>query len=95
MVIKLAGVMVGGQTDASGTVAGAIHRTWTNLKAALTGGDDKTILVECERGEDAAKSAYQDALQSDLPVDVQTLVQRQYKGVMENHDLIKRLRDSA
>jgi uncharacterized protein (TIGR02284 family) len=86
---------LGGQTDASGTVACAIHRTWTNFKAALTGGDDKAILVECERGEDAAKSAYQKALQSDLPVDVQTLVQRQYKGVIENHDLIKRLRDSA
>lgn len=86
---------LGGQTDDSGTVAGAMHRAWTNLKAEVTGGDDKAILVECERGEDAAKAAYQEALRSDLPVDVQTLVQRQYKGVMENHDLIKRLRDTA
>jgi uncharacterized protein (TIGR02284 family) len=72
-----------------------MHRVWTNLKAAVTGGDDKAILIECERGEDAAKAAYQEALKSDLPADVQTLVQRQYKGVMENHDLIKRLRDTA
>ncbi|CAJ0849677.1 hypothetical protein AMST5_00159 [freshwater sediment metagenome] len=86
---------LGGQTDDSGTTAGAMHRVWTNLKAAVTGGDDKAILVECERGEDAAKAAYQEALKSDLPADVQTLVQRQYKGVMENHDLIKRLRDTA
>ena len=86
---------LGGQADKSGTVAGAIHRTWANLKAAITGGDDKAILVECERGEDVAKAAYEEALQSDLPVDVQTIVQRQYKGVIENHDLIKRLRDAA
>jgi uncharacterized protein (TIGR02284 family) len=72
-----------------------MHRARTNLKTAVTGGDDKAILVECERGEDAAKAAYQEALRSDLPVDVQTLIQSQYKGVIENHDLIKRLRDTV
>ncbi|MGJ0508232.1 MAG: PA2169 family four-helix-bundle protein [Methylocystis sp.] len=86
---------LGGRTDASGTTAGAMHRAWTNLKAAITGRDDKAILVECERGEDVAKAAYEEALRSNLPMDIQTMVQRQYKGVVQNHDLVKRLRDAA
>ncbi len=86
---------LGGAVGASGTTAGAMHRAWTNLKAAITGRDDKAILVECERGEDVAKAAYEEALQSNLPLDIQTIVQRQYNGVVENHDLVKRLRDTA
>lgn len=86
---------LGGETGKSGTAAGAMHRAWTNLKAAITGGEDKAILSECERGEDVAKAAYEEALESDLPMDVKTIVQRQYRGVMENHDLVKRLRDAA
>jgi uncharacterized protein (TIGR02284 family) len=86
---------LGGTAGASGTAAGAMHRAWTNMKAAITGRDDKAILVECERGEDVAKAAYEEALRSDLPMAVETIVQRQYKGVVENHDLVKRLRDTA
>ena len=86
---------LGGTTTRSGSVAGALHRAWTDIKAAITGGDDKAILAECERGEDAAKAAYEKALQADLPVDVATIVRRQYQGVRQNHDLIKDMRDAA
>ncbi len=46
---------LGGAVGSSGTTAGAMHRAWANLKAAITGRDDKAILIECERGEDVAK----------------------------------------
>ena len=62
---------------------------------AITGGDDKAILQECERGEDAAKTAYQKALKEDVPPYVHDIIERQYKGVVENHDVIKQLRDAA
>ncbi len=39
---------------ASGSVAGAMHRGWMDLKSLLTSGDEHAILAECERGEDAA-----------------------------------------
>lgn len=86
---------LGGDPNSSGTIGGAIHRAWTNLTSAVTGGDDKTILNECERGEDVAKAAYEEALQTDLPPQLKATIQRQYSGVKENHDLIKRLRDAA
>jgi uncharacterized protein (TIGR02284 family) len=86
---------LGGTATGSGSVAGSLHRAWTDIKAAITGGDDKAILAECERGEDAAKAAYEKALQTDLPVDVGTIVRRQYQGVRQNHDLIRDMRDAA
>lgn len=88
-------VKLGGMPSEAGSVSGAMHRAWTNLKAAITGGDEAAVLSECERGEDVAKAAYEKALNEDLPPDVATIVKRQYEGVRENHDLIKQLRDAA
>jgi uncharacterized protein (TIGR02284 family) len=53
------------------------------------------VLAECERGEDAAKAAYNAALQKSLPADVRTLVERQYQGVKANHDRVRNLRNAA
>ena len=50
---------------------------------------------ECERGEDAAKSAYEKALDEDLPPTIEAIVRRQYHGVKENHDRIRDLRNQA
>ena len=88
-------VNLGGTLPTEGTIAGTLHRAWTNLKAIVAGGDDKAILEECERGEDVAKAAYQDALKEELPIYVHDIIDRQYKGVVENHKLIKQLRDAA
>src|SRR5690606_368404 len=41
----------GGKPEDSGTVAGALHRGWVNLKASIAGRTDQAILEECERGE--------------------------------------------
>ncbi|MGH6635905.1 MAG: aldehyde dehydrogenase, partial [Gammaproteobacteria bacterium] len=38
---------------------------------------------------------YQDALREDLPSDVRNLIERQYQGVMANHELVRGLRDRA
>ncbi|CAM4041744.1 PA2169 family four-helix-bundle protein [Bordetella muralis] len=86
-------VQLGGKPEDSGTVAGAMHRGWTNLKAAVTGRSDASILEECERGEDVAKSQYNDALKEALPEEIRALVERQYQGVLRNHDQIRDLRN--
>jgi len=84
----------GDKPEQGGSVAGALHRGWVNLKAAVTPRDEVAILEECERGEDVAKAAYRKALdETALPDDVRTVVQRQYDGVIRNHDQIRELRD--
>ena len=84
---------LGGKPEDGGSVAGAVHRGWVNLKAAVSSRSDLAILEECERGEDVAKASYSKALKGTLPEDVRLAVQRQYDGVVRNHDQIRDLRD--
>jgi len=74
---------------------GSMHRAWTNIKATITGKSEHAVLAECERGEDAAKAAYEAALQKSLPADVRALVERQHEGVKANHDRVRNLRNAA
>ncbi len=83
----------GGEPSDGGTVSGALHRGWVSVKAAMSVDDDKAVLNECERGEDAAVARYRKALKAALPANVRALVERQAQGVQRNHDEIKALRD--
>jgi uncharacterized protein (TIGR02284 family) len=86
---------LGGDPENSGSMAGALHRGWIDIKSAVMGRDESAILNECERGEDAAKNAYKSALEENLPANVLETVQTQYTAVQSAHDRIKALRDSA
>jgi conserved hypothetical protein len=86
---------LGGDPENAGSFSGAIHRGWINIKSAVTGKDEASILNECERGEDAAKNTYKDALEESLPGYVLETVQTQYSSVQQAHDRIKALRDAA
>jgi uncharacterized protein (TIGR02284 family) len=82
---------LGGDPDKSGTLGGAMHRGWINLKAAITGKNEESIIAECERGEEHAAHVYEDALQKDLPLDTRAIVERQYRGVVENLERVRAL----
>ena len=84
---------LGGKPEERGSVAGAMHRGWVTLKATVSSRDDLAVLEECERGEDVAKAKYRKALEETLPEDVRVVVQRQYDGVVRNHDQVRDLRD--
>src|SRR4051794_39381960 len=86
---------LGGDPENSGSMAGALHRGWINIKSAVTGQDDEAILNECERGEDAAKDAYKSALGSNLPANILDTVQTQYESIQSAHDRVKALRNAA
>jgi uncharacterized protein (TIGR02284 family) len=83
----------GGSPEDTGSIAGALHRGWISVKEAVTSRDDKAILEECERGEDYAKAQYRKALEHELPEAIRVVVERQYQGVVANHDRVKALRD--
>lgn len=85
---------VGEETEESGSLVGTLHRGWIDIKAALSSGDEHSILAECERGEDAAVAAYHNALEHDeLPSHVRTAIQQQSVGVQASHDRVRDLRD--
>ena len=83
----------GGKADLTGSVTGAVHRAFVNIKAAVASRNDIAVLDECERGEDFALRAYASALDVDMPADLRIIVESQYMGVKQNHDRIKALRD--
>jgi uncharacterized protein (TIGR02284 family) len=87
---------IGGEVETGTTVGGTIHRAWLDVKATFSGHDRKSILEECERGEDAIKKAYRDALAYDsgLSPDLKQLVSQQEEGILSAHNRIKALRDS-
>ncbi|MFY3383016.1 ferritin-like domain-containing protein [Paracidovorax sp. MALMAid1276] len=84
---------LGGDPASGGTVAGALHRGWVSVKTALSTSDDKAVLAECERGEDAALARYRKALKANLPANVRSLLERQMQGAQRNHDEVRALRD--
>jgi uncharacterized protein (TIGR02284 family) len=85
---------LGGETDDSGSVSGALHRGWVSVKGSLSGYSDEAMLDECERGEDAAVARYRKALKENLPPVVRSVVERQAQGVQRNHDQVKAMRDA-
>lgn len=82
---------LGGEPEESGSVSGAAHRGWMNVKGAFTGRDDATIISEAERGEDVAVETYRRALETSLPADIHQKVQQQYSHVKEAHDRVRSL----
>ena len=86
---------IGGDPADGTTNSGKIYRVWMDLKAAVTGKDRKTILSNCEFGEDAAQKAYDMALNSDVDFEpaLRDLIVRQKTQLKVGHDEVKRLRD--
>jgi uncharacterized protein (TIGR02284 family) len=84
----------GGNPEQSSSTTGMLHRFWVNIRSSISGMDDEAILAECERGEDSAKDAYEEALRRDLPADVRVMVAKQYREVRDNHDRVKDMRNA-
>jgi uncharacterized protein (TIGR02284 family) len=75
------------------SMAGKAHNKFVELKNAVTGGSDKAIIDEVERGEDVIKAKYERALRDDdLPASARQLVQQAYGSIKADHDEISRLK---
>lgn len=84
---------LGGKAETSGSAAGAAHRGWIKVKSAVSD-NNIAVLEEVERGEDHAKAAYGKALKTPgLAPQIRTVVEKQYQGVLSNHDRIRDLRN--
>ncbi|AWN21947.1 aldehyde dehydrogenase [Deinococcus irradiatisoli] len=76
-----------------GSVGAALHRTWINVRDAVTGRDDASVVAEVERGEDTAVKNYQDVLgDANLPADVRSMIEGQFAQVKASHDEISTLK---
>lgn len=84
---------LGGNPEDDGSFLGKVHQRFEDLKAAVTGRDEKAIINEVERGEDYLKEKWQAALQSGtLHGESHDLLQRLYQSVKAGHDQMSQLK---
>lgn len=86
---------LGGEPASGTTASGKVYRVWMDVKSGFRGSERKSILEECEFGEDAAQKAYEKALapDNDLSPDVRALIQKEKTSLKTSHDTIKSYRD--
>ena len=83
------------EIETGNSVSGTLHRAWIDVKSLFGGSDRASILSEAERGEDAIKKAYQDALTGGELISSTEIVSSQAQKINAAHDQIKALRDVA
>ncbi|WP_339697305.1 PA2169 family four-helix-bundle protein [uncultured Marixanthomonas sp.] len=81
--------------DTDGSVAGAVHRGWLKVKAALSADDDESILEECMRGDRIAREEYKEVLAdyTDLSKELMDVVSEQKLKLEKTLQKVKTLED--
>ena len=84
---------LGGEPADDQSTLGTLHQRWLDLKAAVTGRDDKAVINEVERGEDYLKEKFEAALNSDLlSGESRAVVERAYQSVRKGHDQVSSIK---
>ena len=87
---------LGGEPELDSSMLAAAHRTFMDLKQAITGKNDKAIIQEVERGEDHIKAKFEDAIKDgDLTSATQAAVTEAFASVREGHDKMSALKHSV
>lgn len=85
---------LGGEPATGTMLSGKLYRIWMDIRATFTSDNRRAVLENAEAGEDAAKKAYEQALQSNqLPAEIYQLIQHQYNAIQAAHNAIKTERD--
>ncbi|HZW08032.1 MAG TPA: PA2169 family four-helix-bundle protein, partial [Phycisphaerales bacterium] len=77
----------------SGTAAGSLHRWWLGVRASVGAVNTRAVLEEAERGEDAIKHGYEEALREGSLGGITRVIGDQSVQVKRVHDEIRMLRD--
>ncbi|NNF44230.1 MAG: PA2169 family four-helix-bundle protein, partial [Phycisphaerales bacterium] len=79
----------GESPEDDGSVLGTMHRWWLELRGTVQGGDEHAVLCEAERGEDAIKERYEQALEQTAGSPINAVLLSQYRAVKDAHDRIR------
>lgn len=84
----------GQEPDKGGSVTGAAHRTWMEVKSWFSADEDEAMLEEAIRGEKASVAEYRDVLNDTaLPESTQQVLESQKNTIEQSLFKIKRLED--
>jgi uncharacterized protein (TIGR02284 family) len=83
----------GGEPEDDQSALGKAHNKFAELKGAITGHDDKSVIDEVERGEDVIKAKFEKALRDDdLPTNVRDVLNQAFGSIKADHDEISRIK---
>ncbi len=81
---------LGGNPEDDGSFLGKAHQRFLDLKAAVTGRNEKAIINEVERGEDYLKEKFEAALNAtDVAPETRSVIERAYQSVRRGHDRVR------
>lgn len=84
----------GHKVESGTTNAGKIYHVWMDVKAFFGGFNRKIILDNCVVGEDAALSAYNDALTSEgLSPEIRSLLTQHHADLIVSYNKVKALKE--
>ena len=86
---------LGGTAEDDGSLKADLHRRWIDLRDALSGGGDKAVIEEVERGEDYLKGKYETALgDQELSPAAEIAIRDAFQSVRAGHDRASQLKHS-
>lgn len=89
-------VALHGETPASGgTIAGALRKGYTDLRASMSKHGDATYISQLEETEDRILHAFQDALTSSDRAEVRQIAQNYLPDVRRMHDEMRALKQQV
>ena len=77
---------LGATPETSGTMLGAAHRLFIDLRSAISRRDRTAILREIVRGESVLEEAYDAAIRAGLPPEIHNIVRRQHRLARRSRD---------
>jgi uncharacterized protein (TIGR02284 family) len=89
-------IRIFGETpDDGGSLKGAAHRAWINVKALFSSDNDQVMLEEAIKGEKASLKEYNDVINSDLhlPTSTADLLKSQRDTILKDAVLINKIED--
>ncbi|MBU3028372.1 ferritin-like domain-containing protein [Zobellia galactanivorans] len=88
-------VRYGQDFEKGGSTAGAMHRSWMDVKAWFSADNDEAMLEEAITGEKAAIDEYKEVLKEvSLPTSTTTLLTQQMNKISTDLNNIKRVEDA-
>jgi len=78
---------LGGDPETDSSTTGSAHRGWLDLKEAITGKDESTVIKEVERGEDYIRDKFQAAIRDDdLSPQTRGVFEKCMESIRKGHD---------
>ena len=82
----------GENPEKGSSLAADAHRTWMNLKTALSGNKEESVLEEAIRGEKIAVEEYEKIIQdTNIPPSTQNILVKQKNSIVASLNKVKTL----